>query len=121
MVKCFGLGVFAGSFFVDIGNVYVTGLIDRWIGLGIAFRSSIITALLLSLFAGLLFREGSRNSKAAPSCVRALLFGLALVAGYFAIALAASLALLHFSIELPLTLALVPFLVICYFVPRLAR
>jgi hypothetical protein len=121
MARFFGLGVLVAFLIIDAGNVYAMAAIDQWTELTIAVHFSIIASVLLSGFAGLLFRAGSRAGKAIHPNWRALLLGLAVVMAYSAITATASVVLLYFSIELSLALMLVPFLAICYCIPRLVR
>jgi hypothetical protein len=119
VAKFFGLGMFAAFLFADIANVYVVGAVDRWLGVSVGFRLSIVVALVLSLISGWLFSLGSGEIKLSAG--RALGAGIVVTLGYWSIVALVSIVLLHYSTELSFGLALLPLLVLSYFTPGLAR
>ncbi len=116
----FGLGTFAGFLVFNTAGVYLMGIVDRLSGLSAALRFSILPVVLLSVLAAGVFSLGVRHNRESVEW-RAMLLGLALTAGYWALVAIASALLLSFSIELPTALAFIPFLVICGFTSRLTR
>ena len=113
----FGLGIFAGFLVFNTAGAYLMGAFDRGIGLSAAIRFSIVLVIILSCAAASFFSTGLRtDSKISEG--RAMLLGLLLSAGYWALIAIASALLVPFYIELPSVLAVIPFLVICVFASK---
>jgi len=85
----FGLGTFAGFLVFNTAGVYLMGIVDRLSGLSAALRFSILPVVLLSVLAAGVFSLGVRHNRESVEW-RAMLLGLALTAGYWALVAIAS-------------------------------
>lgn len=114
---CFGLGVFSGFLVFNTAGAWLMGVFDRGIGFSAAIHFSIVLVVVLSGMAAWFFCIGLAGRRVSEW--RAVLVGLIVSAGYWALVAIASALLGSAPIPFAGALAAIPFLAICVFAPRL--
>ncbi len=116
----FGLGALVGFVVFNTAGAYLMGVFDRAIGSSAMIRFSIVLMVILAAGAAMFFSMGLRRDRKMADW-RAVLLGLTVTVGYWVLVAIAAALLAPISIELPVGLAVIPFLIVCGISSRFVR
>ena len=116
----FGFGAMVGFVVFNTAGAYLMGVFDRAIGSSAMIRFSIVLVVILTGCAAVSFSMGLRRGDKMAEW-RAALLGLTVTVGYWILVAIATALLAPFSMELPVALAVIPFLIVCGISSRFVR